>query len=93
LAWTVRIKERAARAIAELPERYRLILVKLMRDLESLGPVRGDWPNYSKLGPDRHHCHLKRKGKPTYVACWNVIDKDQKTMEVYYVGTREKAPY
>lgn len=93
MAWSVQIKDRAAKAANELPERYRLILVKLMRDLESQGPVRGDWPNYSKLGKDRHHCHLKKMGKPTYVACWDVIDKERKVLEVYYVGTREKAPY
>ena len=93
MAWNVRIKERVGKGVEELPERYRLILVKLMRDLESQGPVRGDWPNYSKLGSDCHHCHLKKKGKPTYVACWQVINKEQRILEVYYVGTREKAPY
>jgi hypothetical protein len=54
--------------------------------------VRGDWPNYSKLAGGRHHCHLK-KGKPTYVAVWEVLDKDIKLIEVQYVGTHEKAPY
>lgn len=60
------------------------------------GPFLPDWPNYSKLhgkkGKDRRHCHLQ-KGRPTYVCCWEVINKERKIIEVYYVGTHEKAPY
>ncbi len=66
-------------------------LLMLMQDIETLGPVRGDWPNYGKLTGNRHHCHLK-KGKPTYVAVWTV-DKETIKVEVTYAGTHEKAPY
>ena len=59
-------------------------------ELELSGPVRGNWPNYGKLSKTEHHCHLK-KGKPTYVACWRLVEKN--IIEVYYVGTHEKAPY
>jgi hypothetical protein len=41
---------------------------------------------------DKRHCHLI-KGRPTYVACWEVKDPKNKILEVYYVGTHEKAPY
>ena len=66
-------------------------------DLEEDGPVQTPWPNYSKFknqgkNVDKRHCHLL-KGKPTYVACWQVLDKKKKILEVYYVGTHEKAPY
>ena len=64
----------------------------LIGDIEAGGPVRGDWPNYGKLGDARHHCHLK-KGQPTYVAVWEVQDKKIKLVEIQYVGTHEKAPY
>lgn len=47
---------------------------------------------YHKLGAVRHHCHLK-SGKPTFAACWEVIDQAAGLVEVYYVGTHEKAPY
>jgi len=47
-------------------------------------------PNYSALGGDRHHCHLK-KGHPTYVAVWRVVA--EKTVEIIYAGTHESAPY
>ncbi|MDR3555637.1 MAG: hypothetical protein P4L55_12845 [Syntrophobacteraceae bacterium] len=41
---------------------------------------------------NRHHCHLK-KGKPTYVAIWEVRDKNVRIVEIIYAGTHEKAPY
>jgi hypothetical protein len=62
----------------------------LLSDIEAGGPVRGNWPNYSRLGPRRHHCHLK-KGRPTYVAVWEEIGT--RLVEVTYAGTQEKAPY
>lgn len=74
-----------------LPEHVRLKMFALMTDLEKSGPPV-NWPHYSKLGEHSHHCHLKR-GRPTYVACWAVINKKEKIIEVYYAGTHEKAPY
>lgn len=65
-----------------------LLLIELRRE----GPYRTNWPNYSPLKKDEHHCHLK-EGRPTYVACWKVIDEKKKLIEVYYVGTHENAPY
>jgi mRNA-degrading endonuclease HigB of HigAB toxin-antitoxin module len=41
---------------------------------------------------DFQDCHLK-KGQPTYVAVWQVIDKEIRIVEIKYVGTHEKAPY
>ena len=67
----------------------------LLIDLATKGPAVPNWPNYGKLQGkkgDKRHCHLQ-KGKPTYVCCWEVINKKQKVIEVYYVGTHEKAPY
>lgn len=64
----------------------------LMLDLEKNGPERTNWPNYGKLSTKNYHCHLK-KGRPTYVACWEIINSDLKQIEVYYVGTHEGAPY
>ena len=67
-----------------------------MRDLEQNGPKpNGNWKNYSKLKGmvgDKHHCHVTN-GSPTYVCCWEVMDKRLKILEVYYAGTHEKAPY
>lgn len=55
-------------------------------DLEN-GPEAPNWPNYGKLGSMTYHC-----GRPIYVACWTA-DKKNKTIEVYYAGTHEGAPY
>ncbi len=63
----------------------------LSMELQCFGPYLPSWPNYGLLGKNQFHCHL-RKGRPTYVACWKV-DKQAKKIEVYYVGTHEKAPY
>lgn len=64
----------------------------LALDPQRNGPNLPSWPNYGPLSKDHFHCHL-RKGRPTYVACWRIIDKQAKKLEVYYVGTHEKAAY
>src|ERR1700719_5388447 len=68
------------------------IINLLVIEMRNEGPYRSNWPNYGPLGENEFHCHLK-KGKPTYVACWKIIDNDKKIIEVYYVGTHENAPY
>ena len=84
---------RVARSIPRLPKRIQEVLELLLRELEAQGPVRGKWPNYSKLSETRHHCHLKKRGRPTYVAVWDVYNGRQQLVEVIYVGTHENAPY
>ena len=65
----------------------------LIWEIEEFGPVRGNWPNYSKLSAKRHHSHLNKKGRPTYVAVWEESEAGVKIIGVIYVGSREKAPY
>ena len=60
----------------------------LVHDLEESGPVQTSWQNYSMLSDGSYHCHLTYH----YVACWTCEDESI-TIEVYYVGSREKAPY
>jgi hypothetical protein len=92
MEWTVKATKRAEKQIAQLPEPVMRNLAALIRDIERNGPVRGNWPNYSSVGRYRYHCHIK-KGRPTYVAVWEVVDKKIKLVEVFYAGTHEKAPY
>lgn len=69
------------------------VIDALVMDLSRHGPIMKDWPNYSVINKGKspyHHCHL-RKGKPTYVACWEVTIENK--IEVFYVGTHEGAPY
>ena len=89
--WTVTIHRAVEKRLPKLPGKVLDSLARLLAEVEISGPVRGNWPNYSKLGDGRHHCHLK-KGKPTYVAVWSE-DRETVTVEVVYVGTHEKAPY
>jgi len=92
MIWTVKIMRRALKQVGRLPVKVRESLADLIRDMELHGPVRGNWPNYSRLSENRHHCHIK-KGQPTYVTIWEVTDKGIKLIEVTYAGTHEKAPY
>lgn len=62
------------------------ILVKILRKSGPTGPC--NWNNYSKLSKYKYHCHLSYH----YVACWE-YKKETLIIEVYYVGSREKAPY
>jgi mRNA-degrading endonuclease RelE of RelBE toxin-antitoxin system len=90
--WTATVSKQVTKKIAKLPQQVRKLLFTLLAEIELKGPVRGNWPNYSKLGIKKHHCHLK-KGKPTYVAVWQVVNDEIKLVEVIYAGTHEKAPY
>lgn len=71
-----------------LPEHVQKSLALLLKQLSLQGPIAHNWPNYSKLGNTRYHCHLKY----SYVACWT-CEQNSIQIEVYYVGSREKAPY
>lgn len=90
--WTVQIPKKVAKQIDKLPQNVRPVLRILLDSIRSEGAVQGVWPNYSKLGKNRHHCHIK-KGKPCYVVVWEVKDKTIRLIEVEYVGTHENAPY
>ena len=89
--WTVKIHRKAEKQVASLSRKVAEKLQFLIADIVLNGPVRGTWPNYSKLPDNRHHCHLKI-GNPTYVAVWKE-DKQIITVEIIYVGTHENAPY
>jgi len=92
MAWIVVYSRKAAKLREKLTERVKAVLDALIIDIRATGPVRGDWPHYSKLSDGLHHCHLK-KGQPTYVAVWRVQDNEIQIVEFTYVGTHEKAPY
>ena len=90
--WQVNYTKKAIKQVRKLSPKIQKLLNLLEKELKFSGPTRGNWSNFSKLGHKGYHCHIK-KGRPTYVACWTVQDKKNKVMEVYYVGTHEKAPY
>jgi hypothetical protein len=92
MKWQVVLTSKADKQAGRLPRAVLDRLFTLMEEIRQVGPVRGNWPNYSKLAEGRHHCHLK-KGKQTYVAVWEERDKQIRLIEVIYAGTHEKAPY
>jgi mRNA-degrading endonuclease RelE of RelBE toxin-antitoxin system len=88
MTYQVRIKKKVVHRLGKLPENVRRLLFLLVTDLQADGPIQRSWQNFSSLGRDRFHCHLTYR----YVACWT-SKKDEIVIEVYYVGSREKAPY
>jgi mRNA-degrading endonuclease RelE of RelBE toxin-antitoxin system len=91
MTWTVTFTGKVRKQKEKLPARIGELLFQLAKDIEARGPVRGDWPNYSRLDKNQHHCHLK-KGRPTYVAVWRE-ERDKVLVEIIYAGTHKKAPY
>ena len=88
MRYQVRIKKKVDRGFKKLPENVQKLLFLLIEDLMAEGPVQKSWKNYSPLEKDRYHCHLTYR----HVACWT-CRKGEIEIEVYYVGSHEKAPY
>ena len=92
MSWNVLFTNKAAKQYRKLPKAIRDSIDALVIEIRIGGPVRGNWPNYSKLSDGEHHCHV-RKGRPTYVAVWREDKGQIRLVKVTYVGTHEKAPY
>ena len=94
MKWTVFFRKKAQKQLDKLPDSIRESVALLKVEIELSGPLRFNWKHFGKLrgSGNRYHCHLQ-SGRPTYVVCWEVTDKKVQIVEVYYVGTHEKAPY
>lgn len=92
--WTVNVVGQAKKANKNLSKQALTSFATLLMEMIKLGPYRTNWPNYTKMKNkvEDYHCHIE-KGRPTYVVCWKIMDKNNKRIEVYYAGTHEKAPY
>jgi mRNA-degrading endonuclease RelE of RelBE toxin-antitoxin system len=88
MEYEIQIKRKVERGLRKLPSDVQKLLYLLVADLKADGPIQKTWRNFSPLESDRYHCHLNYG----YVACWT-CRKNQIVIEVYYVGSREKAPY
>ena len=86
--WKIRFRKRVAKQLTKLPKPEQKKFAALAEDLRAKGPIRKEWPNFGSLGKDRYHCHLSY----SWVACW-WVKADIMEIEVYYAGSREKAPY
>jgi mRNA-degrading endonuclease RelE of RelBE toxin-antitoxin system len=88
MKYDVRVKKKVARGLNEMPANIQKLFFLLIADLQADGPVQRSWQNFSPLGMNRYYCHLNYR----YVACWTCRNNEI-VIEVYYVGSREKAPY
>ncbi len=86
--YTVIVKKKVLKGMRYLSAGVVSKYLALQHDLEVNGPVQPSWPNYSQLGDGAYHCHLDYH----HVACWR-CENGTITIEVYYVGSREGAPY
>ncbi len=86
--YLVTIKKKVLKRLRYLPAEVVERFYALERDLKLFGPVQTSWMNYSQLGNGEYHCHLDYH----HVACWR-NEEGTITIEVYYVGSREGAPY
>ena len=89
MPWQVVLTKKAAKQAEKIPQREKHVLRTLIGDLALCGPVVPHWKNYSPLGKETFHCHLGYK----WVACWRVEDRKIQVIKIYYVGSRENAPY
>ena len=88
MSYEVKIKKKVLRDLKKLPKNVQKLLFLLIEDLKDDGPIQKSWHNFSPLGKNAYHCHLNYR----YVACWT-YQQGEIEIEVYYVGSREKAPY
>ena len=88
MRYKVIIRKQVLKGLSKLPELIQDKLTNLVEDLSENGPEQPNWKNYSKLSKIEYHCHLGYK----WVACWK-CEKNSIKIEVYYAGSREKAPY
>ena len=88
MSYEVVIKKKILKGLRKLPLSVQKKFAVLANDLQDNVPEQPAWQNYSKLSPTEYHCHLGT----SWVACWR-HEKQTIIIEVYYVGSREKAPY
>ena len=88
MQYKIIIKKKTEKNLYKLPLFLQKKLVLLVKDLKEKGPIQSNWPNFSKLSNTEYHCHFGY----SWVACWE-NELNSIKIEVYYVGSREKAPY
>lgn len=94
MRWTVELSGKANKQAKKLPAQIRARLLALLVEMRTSGPLQPAMPHFGRLKGrpgEIYHCHLN-KGRPTYVVVWRV-EREVVTVEVFYVGTHEGAPY
>jgi len=86
--YAVILSKKSLKNLDKMPDPIVQKFFILAEQLRSKGPIAPNWPNYSKLGKHEYHCHLAY----SWVACWR-HEANTLIIEVYYVGSRQNAPY
>lgn len=86
--FTVIWKKKVSKQVRNLPLDVQKAFFLLINDLKKTGAIQPNWRNFSSLGNNKYHCHLKYH----WVACWE-WQKETIRIEVFYAGSRENAPY
>ena len=81
-------RRKVEKRVVKMPRTEQVLFANLVDDLRTKGPIRKEWRNFSKLSSNEYHCHLSY----SWVARWRV-EHEVMEIEVYYAGSREKAPY
>ena len=88
MKYEVKMTRKASKGVAKLPVKCRDVLARLLCDIRDFGPVQPNYSHFSKLDEACFYCHLGYR----WIACWRQI-RGVFIVEVYYVGSRESAPY
>ena len=88
MRYQVFVSKKVLKSAAKMPGKVKAAFALLLDDLAEDGPEQPEWHNYSALNEGRYHCHLAYH----WVACWT-WEKGTISIEVYYAGSRENAPY
>ena len=88
MKYEVRMTKDAQKGAKTIPHDCQEVLRHLILDISEFGPIQPRYSNYSKIGKGEYHCHLAYH----WVACWR-LKNGKYYVEVYYVGSRESAPY
>ncbi len=88
MKYKVVVSKKSQKNLLKMPKKEKVVLETLLFSLGEKGPVQPSFSHYSKLSENEYHCHLSYH----WVACWR-CENGEYRVEVYYVGSRESAPY
>ncbi len=88
MSYRVLVNKKSLKNLSKKRESEQKTFEKLIYSIEETGPEQPSFSHYSKLSQNTYHCHLSYH----WVACWECQNGEYK-VEVYYVGSRESAPY
>ena len=86
--YSVVLTAKTKKMIKKMPVEIQDVFTLLVEDIKQNGAILKNWRNFSALGKNKYHCHLKYN----WVACW-IWEKGTFIVEIYYAGSRENAPY